>query len=813
VKTKATLHVPLLADTLMERELELERNSAEEGASRYEAMSDAAIQRREGAQLSPAERMCAMWYAGLKQELTNLKAAVAIGKAGKGRNIYGPVLAASNIKAATAITLHQGMSLAMMSPRGHPLAQVAYAIGNAVIADIHMRVGKKRKADMKQLTYHIRKFATQIPRKVNRWAKENLEDHAWSRKVCGHLGLALAWRLVGAAVILDEDNNPHPAFGVERRIRNNRTENWLYLRPEIQRLISEAQVLRAAMRPKFGPMVVPPLHWSKREDGSLEEGGHYRLRTPFVVNPSASLRTRLKSAAIDSVFTAVNNLSSVAWQVDPFIKETVSAIMEAGGGIAGIPRADPIPIPDKPTGLDGLKEWRQQAAMTHEANAKLFSARQDLILALGVADDLVEQQAIWFPHQLDFRSRCYPVPLHLNHIGEDPRRAMLRFARSVAPDIDAIKVHAANCWGRGVEKKPFPERIAFTDSGARDFERFQADPLKHDGWMAAEDPFQFLAACRALFDQRAAAKLPVQADGANNGLQHYAAMGRDPVSGRAVNLLPGVLPSDVYMEVGQVACRKVMELADAGDETARLILTKVTDLPKWRKVVKQNVMTSVYGVTRTGAREQLVPRLLELGMERKDVAKAASWLAKVTMESIGEKCIAASEIMGWLKGSVRQIVLKDRTKPIEWMTPLGFPVLQPYWNQHRLRIKTSVSPWELHLDVPNEDDNQHLGRNVNGIAPNWVHSIDASHMMLTALRCRVDGIEFAAVHDSFWTHAGTARRLAHALRDEFVSLHERPLLADLKQSWERRYDVSLPDLPATGSLDLADVRRSEYFFA
>jgi DNA-directed RNA polymerase len=86
-------------------------------------------------------------------------------------------------------------------------------------------------------------------------------------------------------------------------------------------------------------------------------------------------------------------------------------------------------------------------------------------------------------------------------------------------------------------------------------------------------------------------------------------------------------------------------------------------------------------------------------------------------------------------------------------------------------------------------------------------------MMLTALRCRVDGIDFAAVHDSFWTHAGTARRLAHALRDEFVSLHERPLLADLKESWERHYDVSLPDLPATGSLDLADVRRSEYFFA
>jgi hypothetical protein len=118
-------------------------------------------------------------------------------------------------------------------------------------------------------------------------------------------------------------------------------------------------------------------------------------------------------------------------------------------------------------------------------------------------------------------------------------------------------------------------------------------------------------------------------------------MGRDEISGRAVNLLPGELPSDVYMEVGMISCRKVMDLADAGDATGKLILSKVTELNKWRNLVKQNVMTSVYGVTRTGAREQLVPRLLELGMERKDVAKAASWLAKVTMESIGDAQVKA----------------------------------------------------------------------------------------------------------------------------------------------------------------------------
>lgn len=809
---KAPLHGRLLADTIMDKELDLERMAAEEGAARYEAMSQAAIERGEGAQLRPAERMIASWYSPLFVEIRKERTKCVLGKAGAGRAVYGPILSAISPKPAAAIVLHEAMSYAMMSPRGMPLTKVSYAIGAAMVAEIHAKAFSDRKIDTKELDDLLRRRGQKIPRAMNWWAKKSLDDHVWGYKVCSMLGTAMIWKLVDVATTEAQPGIHIPCFIVRPVFQNGKGVNHLTLTDHAQRLIADAQMMRSGMRPRFAPMVVPPLPWGRAGE-KITEGGHYRLRTPFVVRTSKSLRSRLKTAPMEQVFNAVNALSETGWQVDPFIRDTISSLLEQGGGVAGIPRADPIPLPPKPEGVDGLKDWKREAAMIFEANRKAFSSRNDLLLALNLADRLVDSPVIWFPHQLDFRSRCYPVPLHLNHVGEDPRRAMLRFAKAVPPNMDMIKVHAANCWGRGVDKKPFDERIMFVNAGARDFEAFQADPLKNDGWMEAEDPFQFLAACRALFDDRAAARLPVHADGSNNGLQHYAAMGRDEVSGRAVNLVPSDLPSDVYMEVGMVAHRKVMEKADAGDETARLILTKVTDLPKWRKVVKQNVMTSVYGVTRIGAKEQIEPRLIELGLERRSAPKAAAWLAKITLESIGEKCIAASEIMGWLRASVRQIVLKDRSKPIEWLTPLGFPVLQPYWNQHRMRVKTSVSPWDLIIEVPNEDDDQHLGRNVNGIAPNWVHSIDASHMMLTALRCRVDGIDFAAVHDSFWTHAGTAAQLSDALRSEFVALHEKPLLADLRERWQRHYDVCLPDLPKQGSLDLSVVRKSKYFFA
>ena len=43
--------------------------------------------------------------------------------------------------------------------------------------------------------------------------------------------------------------------------------------------------------------------------------------------------------------------------------------------------------------------------------------------------------------------------------------------------------------------------------------------------------------------------LPVHQDGSCNGLQHYAALGRDAAGGAAVNLIPSDRPQDVYTDV------------------------------------------------------------------------------------------------------------------------------------------------------------------------------------------------------------------------------------------------------------------------
>jgi DNA-directed RNA polymerase len=87
----------------------------------------------------------------------------------------------------------------------------------------------------------------------------------------------------------------------------------------------------------------------------------------------------------------------------------------------------------------------------------------------------------------------------------------------------------------------------------------------------------------------------------------------------------------------------------------------------WRvcsKVVKQTVMTSVYGVTFVGAREQIYARLKEkfahdtsMPPDRKDelLRRSSMYLAKVTLESIGELFYAADKIKQWLTNCARLV--------------------------------------------------------------------------------------------------------------------------------------------------------------
>ena len=149
-------------------------------------------------------------------------------------------------------------------------------------------------------------------------------------------------------------------------------------------------------------------------------------------------------------------------------------------------------------------------------------------------------------------------------------------------------------------------------------------------WLDSDEPLQTLAACFEIRNAIEFAKcsnqceedykchLPIHQDGSCNGLQHYAALGRDVLGAASVNLIPADIPQDVYNEIAIIVERRRKE-----DEISGVDIAKVVKGFVQRKVIKQTVMTTVYGVTRYGAKLQIARQLEDL----EDFLSSCSFLA------------------------------------------------------------------------------------------------------------------------------------------------------------------------------------------
>ena len=267
--------------------------------------------------------------------------------------------------------------------------------------------------------------------------------------------------------------------------------------------------------------------------------------------------------------------------------------------------------------------YKRKCAQIAQKNAELHSMRCDLKLKLWVAEKFLKEEKIYFPHNLDFRGRAYPIPQNLNHIGSDLCRGMLLFsdAKPLGPyGLTWLKIQLCNLFGNN--KVSRQDRARWTEDHMPEVIDSAVNPLTGSKfWAQAENPFQALACCMEIHQalqcpegpEHYRSHLPVHQDGSCNGLQHYAALGRDYKGGAAVNLITNTVdkPADVYSEVLAIVKRRIAEdvliSPEEPDDAKRNmgVMARLVQPVVNRKVIKQTVMTSVYGVTRIGARLQV----------------------------------------------------------------------------------------------------------------------------------------------------------------------------------------------------------------
>ncbi|CAH1436973.1 unnamed protein product [Lactuca virosa] len=86
-------------------------------------------------------------------------------------------------------------------------------------------------------------------------------------------------------------------------------------------------------------------------------------------------------------------------------------------------------------------------------------------------------------------------------------------------------------------------------------------------------------------------------------------------------------------------------------------------------------------------------------------------------------------------------VIAVKNNPVQWTTPLGLPVVQPYRKLGRHLIKTSLQV----LTLQRETDKVMVKRQRTAFPPNFVHSLDGSYMMMTTIACKEEAYESAMV--------------------------------------------------------------------
>lgn len=639
----------------------------------------------------------------------------------------------------------------------------------------------------------------------------DIEWHAWDKQ----------WQAQLGSIVLDEVLK---VFGdvvfVYLERKGVRVQSRLNTTGEFDDWAHEFEQVRGFMHPALLPLMIKPVPW---DTTNLKTGGYYSTRMagafPFIKTKNKAHKAFIKGRIPVQHVEAVNKMQDTAWQINSRVLRVQEEVYAAGLKI-GMPSSVKIDIPPypehlaefrkeelSPTQLLEMEEWKTLAKAAYAKERE----RKGQILAFQMshklAKEIEEWSELYFAYNCDFRGRIYCSTTGLTPQGADVAKGLLCFKDEVVvgqSGLNWLAIHGANTYGE--DKLPYGQRVQWIKDHEQAIRATCADPISaRDFWGNADKPYQFLAFCfdweGTDFGRRADAtsKIPVGMDGSCNGLQHYSAMLRDEVGAAAVNLTRTSRPQDIYQRVADVC-------------TAKLRLKDHPYASKWlavgisRKCAKRPVMTLPYGSTqrscRAYVREYVEDNWHVFNLPDDHKHLIAGYLTPILWASIGEVVVAARAGMKWLRSSVI---------PEEfmcWMTPIGFPVYQYYKKLESKQVNTQLNGgMQLKVQDLNDVAPPYAARQRNGVAPNFVHSIDSTHMVMSVNR--TEGISLAMIHDDYGTHAGNAGAFHKQIR---LAFHELYTKYDPLRDWGEQVSADLDNMPPTGAYDIEGIRDAMYFF-
>lgn len=861
-------------EKLAREQLALEHESYELGEKRFLKMLERQVQNGELADNAAAKPLVATLLPKMTDRV-NAWFDTVKGKRGK-RPVAFSLLQEVKPEAIAYITIKTCLA-ALTSTNMTTVQAAAGMVGKAV--EDEARFGRIRDLEAKHFKKHVEE---QLNKRVGLVYKKAFMQvveadmldkgllggeawSSWSKEETVHVGVRCIEMLIESTGLIEMQRLNAGVVGSDSEA--------IQLTKEYADIISKRAGALAGISPMHQPCVVPPKPWVSITGGGYWANGRRPLA--LIRTHSKKALMRYEDVYMPEVYKAINLAQNTAWKINKKVLAVANAIVNwKNCPVEDIPALEREELPVKPDDIDtnpeALTAWKRAAAAIYRKDKARVSRRISLEFMLAQANKFANHKAIWFPYNMDWRGRVYAVSM-FNPQGNDMTKGLLTLAKGKPIGKDGfywLKIHGANCASQKLEcglktdKVDFEQRIKWVEDNHDNIMASAKDPINNTWWCDMDSPFCFLAFC---FEYEGVQKhglsyvssLPIAFDGSCSGIQHFSAMLRDEIGGKAVNLLPGKDVQDIYGIVSDkvnVALREAAingtdnEMITVTDKDSGEIIEKVKLGTKelagqWlaygvnRSVTKRSVMTLAYGSKEFGFRQQVLEDTIQpaidsgKGLMFTQPNQAAGYMAKLIWEAVSVTVVAAVEAMKWLQSAAKLLAAEVKDKegnilrascPVHWVTPDGFPV----WQEYRKPIQTRLNlmflgQFRLQPTINTlRDSGIDKHKQESGIAPNFVHSQDGSHLRKTVVYANEKyGIEsFALIHDSFGTIPADAGNLFKAVRETMVETYENcDVIADFYEQFADQLHESqlekMPAMPPKGNLDLQDILKSDFAFA
>lgn len=806
------------SSSLVERQIALEEEQSALGAARYRALrrpwqSEDGSTKPES-ELGPGAHLMRAAVLPMETALKTFMIQMEEGLGGRKAAAYH-YLRGQDLEAIAFITAKRVVNGLLLK---EVMQAAGLNIGTLVRDHIEMSAFKVKEPGLYHFMVEDLKKSTSARHRarVMRRITKRMLDHKldWDQGVCATVGLKLLELFAESTGMIQ--------FVTLGQIKQQRV--MVQPTPEVDKWLNAQHSRCELLSPMYLPMLIEPNPWVGTSGGGYLTRTNGRLK--LVKTRNHRYLEDLNNVEMPLVYESVNALQKVPWRINKFVHRVMLEAWRTGGGLAGLPDGTDAPLPLRPLNIDHnpevLRGWKRAASAVHAANNRLRVSRIRLAQVMWMADKFAPEDRFFYPYQLDFRGRVYPVAGvgSINPQGDDVGKSLLEFADGAPLGEDGpfwLAVHLANTFG--FDKVSLEERAQWVLDNEELILDSVLSPL--DGrlfWTKADKPWCFLAAARDWYGYKSegsqyVSRVPVAMDGSCNGLQNFSAMLRDHIGGAATNLAPATKPSDIY---SLVAAEAELLLSGLDEPLAIGWRGKVT-----RKIAKRPVMTLPYGATKFGMRDQILEEIQKNnpGLPPAQLPEYAQFLAGVIWEAIGRVVVAARQAMGWLQSLSK--TCSSVNLPLHWTTPVGFIVRQDYKSVTRSRKKVHFDGkvYELVFAFQDEVKNQIDGRKqAAAISPNFVHSLDAAHMMRSVVLCVENNItQLAMIHDSYGCPAAQVSEMNALLRHAFVEQYRPNVLQqfmdEILEQLPDKLKGTVPGVPSFGELDLERVTDSEFFFA